>query len=251
MTRSWDAGVYDRVSNPQVQMAGPVLDRLPLAGDETVLDAGCGSGRVTELLLARLPAGQVVAVDADEAMLDEARSRLAGRPVEFIHADLTALDLAEPVDTVFSTAVFHWVPDHGRLFASLHAVMRPGARLAAQCGGEGNIQRVHGLARELGDSEPFASHLAGWRPPQNFAGARVTRERLERAGFDEIDVWLEPWPVIPDEPRTFLRAVCLGPWMDQLPEHLRDPFVADFLERSGDPPELDYVRLNIDARRPV
>ena len=247
--RSWDAAVYDRVSSPQVEMAGPVLDRLPLAGDETVLDAGCGSGRVTELILERLPHGRVVAVDADAAMLDEARRRLAGRPVELLQADLTALELPEPVDAIFSTSVFHWIPDHDALFASLGAALCPGGRLVAQCGGEGNVRQTHGLAREVGASEPYAPHFAGWRPPQYFAGVDVTRERLERCGFTDIEVWLEPWPVRPDEPHAFLRTVCLGPWMDRLPEDLRDRFVADFVERSGEPLELDYVRLNITAVR--
>ena len=61
MTRDWDAATYDRVSAPQVEWAERVLERLPLRGDETVLDAGCGSGRVTQLLLERLPRGHVVA----------------------------------------------------------------------------------------------------------------------------------------------------------------------------------------------
>ena len=79
MSRDWDAATYDRVSDPQVAMAARVLDRLPLDGDEIVLDAGCGSGRVTELLLERLPEGRVIAVDQAESMVEHARERLGGR----------------------------------------------------------------------------------------------------------------------------------------------------------------------------
>jgi trans-aconitate methyltransferase len=50
-SRSWDASTYDRVSDVQQRWAENVLRRLPLAGDETVLDAGCGSGAVTRKLL--------------------------------------------------------------------------------------------------------------------------------------------------------------------------------------------------------
>ena len=77
MTRDWDAATYDRVSTPQVEWAGPVIDRLELQGDERVLDAGCGSGRVTELLAERLPSGRVIALDGSPAMIDAARGRLA------------------------------------------------------------------------------------------------------------------------------------------------------------------------------
>src|SRR6266704_2621497 len=71
---NWDAGAYDRLSGPQYAWGQRVLDRLGLRGDETVLDAGCGTGRLTALLLVRLPHGKVIAVDKSEAMLAEARS---------------------------------------------------------------------------------------------------------------------------------------------------------------------------------
>jgi trans-aconitate 2-methyltransferase len=251
MSRDWDAAVYDRVSNPQVEMAKQVLERLPLAGDETVLDAGCGSGRVTELLLERLPHGRVIGVDAASSMIEQARQRLVGRPVELHVAELAQLRLDEPVDAAFSNAVFHWVPDHDALFASLFAALRPGARLVAQCGGEGNIERFHAVAAEVGESEPFARYLADWVRPQNFAAPRETEQRLRRAGFEQVEVWLEPLPVVPDHTEEYLRAVCLGPQVQRLPEDLRGPYVRAVTERCGQPVEIDYVRLNIDAVRPA
>src|SRR5215218_4711092 len=111
----WNATSYDKVADPQARWGAEVLARLPLEGDETVLDAGCGTGRVTELLLARLPRGRVVALDASAAMLEQARGRLArfGDQVTFVEADLEQpLPVAEPVDAVLSTATFHWVLDH-------------------------------------------------------------------------------------------------------------------------------------------
>ena len=90
MTRSWDATTYHRVSAPQLEWAGKVLERLPLRGDETVLDAGCGSGRVTQLLLDRLPHGRVVAVDSSESMVAHAREALDPARTTVIQADLAA-----------------------------------------------------------------------------------------------------------------------------------------------------------------
>ena len=246
MSRDWDAATYHRVSRPQVEMAGAVLDRMDLNGDETVLDAGCGSGKVTSMLLERLPRGRVIAVDQAPAMVEHARRALDGKAT-VLQADLTELELDEPVDAVFSSAVFHWIADHDRLFSRLFAALRPGGRLVAQCGGEGNVERFHDAARAVGVTEPYAEYLAGWAGPWNFASPVETAVRLKRAGFRDVETWLEPHPVVPDDPENYLRTVCLGYHLEQLPEALRPDYVRAVLERAGD--ELDYVRLNIVARR--
>ena len=243
--RDWDASSYERVSDPQVEWARVVLDRLPLEGHETVLDAGCGGGRVTQLLLDRLPNGHVVAVDSAPSMVETARASLGDRAT-VIQSDLVDLELDERVDAAFSNAVFHWIPDHDRLFSTLHAAMRPGARLVAQCGGEGNVARFIAIAKEVGRDPRFSEHFDGWRGPWNFAGPDETAVRLQRAGFDEIATWLESWPVRPAEPREFMRTVCLGDHLPRLPPELQDAFTDIVAERVG--PELDYVRLNIEAR---
>ena len=177
MTRDWDAATYDRVSTPLVELARPVLERLDLRGDETVLDAGCGSGRVTVLLLERLPAGHVIAVDSAPSMVEHAREAL-GERATVLQASLTELELERPVDAVFSTAVFHWIADHERLFSRLFGALRPGGRLVAQCGGAGNVEGFHHAAKAAAADPPYAEHLAGWQGPWNFAGAEETAERL-------------------------------------------------------------------------
>ena len=247
MSRDWDAATYHRVSGPQVEFAAAVLDRLDLRGDERVLDAGCGSGRVTLMLLERLPHGHVVAVDQAQSMVEHAREALPADRATVLRAELTELRLDEPVDAVFSNAVFHWVPDHDRLFERLHAALRPGGRMVAQCGGEGNVARFHQAAREAAAEEPYAAHFEGWVGPWNFAAPDETARRLERAGFEEVETWLEPRPVVPDDPGDYLRTVCLGYHLERLPEELRDGYVEAVLERADE--QLDYVRLNITAGR--
>jgi trans-aconitate 2-methyltransferase len=247
--RDWDASTYDRVSGPQVEWAERVLDRLPLEGHETVLDAGCGSGRVTRMLLDRLPEGRVVAVDSSRAMVEHARETL-GERATLLQADLAELELDAPVDAVFSNAVFHWVSDHPRLFARMFAALRPGGRLIAQCGGEGNVRRFHELATGLTEREPFAPYFAGWRGGWNFAGAERTADCLAAAGFERVETGLEPYPVVLEQPADFLRSVCCGPHLERLPEDLRAPFVDAVVEAFAPDFTLDYVRLNIDARRP-
>jgi len=75
-TRDWDGAAYDRISAPQEALGRAVLSRMRLRGDETVLDAGCGSGRVTEALIERLPQGRAIAVDASPSMVEQAQQRL-------------------------------------------------------------------------------------------------------------------------------------------------------------------------------
>jgi trans-aconitate 2-methyltransferase len=246
-TRDWDAGTYHRVSVPHEEWARSVLDRLPLQGDETVLDAGCGSGRVTGLLIERVPEGRVVAVDGSASMVEKVRETL--RPDdEALVSDLTELELDQGVDAVFSSAVFHWVLDHDLLFQRLRAVLRPGGAIAAQCGGAGNIERLRAISGEVTASEPFAAYFEGFDEPWNYAGAEETEARLTAAGFVDVRCWLQPWTIEPPEPAEFLRTVCLGPHMDRLPEELRAPFVERVLEDEPSPLQMDYVRLNIEAR---
>jgi trans-aconitate 2-methyltransferase len=246
-TRSWDGAAYDRLSTPMETLGREVMERLELRGDETVLDAGCGSGRLTELLVERVPHGRVVAVDVSASMIDAARERL-GPDVDLRVADLVGLDLGgETVDVVFSTATFHWIADHDALFASLRGVLRPGGRLVAQCGGAGNIASVHAAARQAADDPQFRQYFDGWRGPWNFATPEDTERRLRAAGFAEARCWLTERPVKPDDAREYLRTINLGAHLDRLPTDLHYPFVDAVLARLGERPTLDYMRLNIDA----
>ena len=152
MSTEWDASAYERVSGPQLGWGRTVLDRIPLRGDEAALDAGCGTGRVTRLLAERLPEGRVIGVDGSQAMVAEARERLADLAprVTVRQGDLLELELDEPVDLIVSTATFHWILDHDTLFRRLNAALRPGGRLVAQCGGAGNVAATLAVVEEVG-----------------------------------------------------------------------------------------------------
>jgi trans-aconitate 2-methyltransferase len=244
--REWDGASYDRVSGPMEALGRDVLERLELAGDETVLDAGCGSGRITGALIERLPAGRVIAVDQSPSMIEAAKQRL-GPDVDVRVVDLLELDLDEPLDAVLSTATFHWIADHDRLFKRLRSALRPGGQLVAQCGGEGNITVLRGKVLPLLSGEPYAEHFRDWSPPWNYAGAEVTQERLIAAGFASARCWLAPAPREPEYPREFLSTIVLGPHVQQLPEELRERFMDEVMSVLEEPVVVDYVRLNIDA----
>ena len=198
-----------------------VLERLALRGDETVLDAGCGSGRVTELLAERLPHGRVdrprrVAGDGRRGPPAAGAGSAIGSTSSSPTSDGRSGCPAGPVDAILSTATFHWVPDHDALFRNLAAVLRPGGRLVAQCGGAGNIASVQAILATIGD---------GWLGRRHFETPEATADRLAAAGFVDIETWLQPEPTRfePGEPlETFLRTVILGGHLARLPAEERD-----------------------------
>jgi trans-aconitate 2-methyltransferase len=244
--RDWDVASYQRISVPHEEWAKSILERLPLNGDETVLDAGCGTGRLTRMLVESLPSGKVIAVDGSEAMVEKVADVV--RPVdEAFVCDLTALELSQPVDAVTSSAVFHWIADHELLFRRMRACLKEGGRLAAQCGGAGNIDDFRSVSGEVAARRPYASHLVGFEEPWYYAGAEETEARLREAGFGEVRCWLQPWEVVPPDPVEFMRTLILAPHLDRLPADLHDRFLDDVLEAVGDPFSLRYVRLNLEA----
>ena len=250
----WDASTYHAISAPQQSWATDVLGRLDPQAAETVLDAGCGSGKITERIAALVPDGTVYAVDAAPSMVAHTAELFAGRtrpPVIALCQDLTELSLPEPVDAIFSNATFHWIGDHPKLFAALYAALKPGGRLVAQCGGKGNIDafRIDADAVATGDLR-FAPYFEGWTGPWNYADAPETADRLAAAGFARIETWLEPKPTLLEDPRPFIRTVCVVRHLDLLPAELHEPFLDAVLARTGVPLMLGYVRLNIVARRP-
>jgi trans-aconitate 2-methyltransferase len=240
----WDARTYDRSSEPQQAWASEVLARLEgIARDATALDVGCGTGRVTEMLLALVPRGRVLAVDASADMVALARRRLGDR-AEVWCQDVLDLDLDQPVDAIVSTATLHWVGDHDRLWARLARALRPGGVLEVQCGGEGNIDGVREVIEAV--ARDAAPELVGFSP-WVFAGPRETERRLQEVGFTVTRCWLEERPAHPRNVDAFVRTSILPAHLARLPEERRERFAAAVV--AGVRMPLDYVRLNVSAVR--
>lgn len=258
--REWNSSEYHRLSGPQVSWGKKVLTRLQLRGDETLLDAGCGTGRLTADLLETLPNGSVIALDVSQNMLRSAREYLQsqfGERAQFVAADLPDLPFENAFDGIVSTAAFHWVLDHDRLFRNLYGALRPGGWLQAQCGGGSNIARLRQRMATLASSPPFAPYLADFPSPWFFQNAESAADTLRRAGFVEIETSLEAAPTVMEGRRQyedFVRTVIVRAHLDRLPDQdLRDHYVSQLadLATGDDPPFLlDYWRLNLAGKRP-
>ncbi len=259
--REWNSSEYHRLSQPQVSWGKKVLSRLQLRGDELVLDAGAGTGRLTADLLQALPRGRVVALDVSQNMSRSAREYLQpqfGPRVQVVTADLLDLPFTAAFDGIVSTAAFHWVLDHDRLFRGLFQALRPGGWLQAQCGGGQNIARLTGRMAKLAESTKFAPFLASFPSPWLYQDAEGAADTLERAGFVEIQTNLEAAPTLLDDRQhysEFVKTVIVRAHLERLPDaNLREQYVSELTEQAAndDPPFLlDYRRLNLSARKPL
>jgi trans-aconitate 2-methyltransferase len=259
-TREWNSSEYHRLSQPQVSWGKKVLARLTLRGDELLLDAGCGTGRLTAELLEALPRGKVVALDISQNLLRSAREHLQpqfGERVPLVAADLQELPFDGVFDGVVSTAAFHWVLDHDRLFRGLHRALRPGGWLQAQCGGGPNIAHLRERMRALAVSPQYVPFLAGYPEPWLYQDAEGAAATLQRAGFVDVHTSLESAPTaMGDHTRftEFVSTVIVRTYLERIPEAgLRRQYVAQLADQAAadDPPfVLDYWRLNLSARKP-
>jgi trans-aconitate methyltransferase len=257
----WNASAYNRLNNPMQTWGEAIVQQLPLRGDETALDLGCGSGRLTEFLLRKLPQGRVIAVDRSANMLLAARDHLDGEfgeRVEFLQASLDELTLDQVADLAFSNAAFHWIRDHRRLFRAVFKAMKPGGWLVAQCGAEPNIARIRERAGRLMASAPYRRYFDGWPGPWEFASPEVAAQRLAEAGFVDIETDMFQAPVQLSslgETRDFFENVILGTHLARIDDpELRTVFLDTMTRYSAadDPPYCqDYWRLNLRARRPA
>lgn len=257
-SHEWNAAEYHKVSDPQFKWGQAVLASLDLNGDERVIDLGCGTGRLTAELAARLPNGDLIALDASRQMLDQARQHLAGvKPaVKFVEASLPDLPFSGVADVVFSTATFHWIRNHPALFTNIFRALKRGGILRAQCGGGQNLAQARAPAEAVMQLPAFAPFFTDWEPIWEFADHRVTADRLARTGFTDIDTSLEAAPVTfstESDYRAFVSTVVFRLHLAKLPADLRTPFIDGIVERLPDTRQrfkLDYWRLNMRARRP-
>ena len=259
-SREWNAAEYHRLSAPQFQWGLRVLGELRLRGDECLLDACCGTGKLTRILLENLPRGRVVGLDVSRNMVVHARQNLQpdfGGRVRFVAADLVALPFRNCFDGVFSTASFHWVLDHNALFHNLYEALRPAGWLHAQCGGGPNLARLRQRVRALSQTAEFSNWLGKFPEPWFFSDPEGGASHLRAAGFERVETSIEEASfnvASHQEFQQYLRTFVLHRHLELLPnETLRSAFVeklADASAHDDTPWTLDYWRLNLRAHKP-
>ncbi len=253
----WDASEYHRSATAQTGWGREVHDRLALRGDEQVVDLGCGDGRLTAELAARVARGAVIGVDADADMIRFARGHHARENVSYAVGDARRFQLGRRVDLVVSTATLHWVREQAEVLASCRAHLSAGGRIHFQMGGRGNCAGILAAAEEIALEPRWAPALQPFSCPWHFQGPEEYRALLPGCGFRPVRAELLPRDMVHDRPDA-LRAWIRTTWMPVLgrvPEERRAELVeaiaARYLARR--PPDaqgrthVDMVRLEVEA----
>lgn len=226
MTFEFNGTKYQKASAHQREWGTGVIAELELAGDESVLDLGCGDGTLTGRLAELLPEGSVLGIDASQGMIEVARARERDN-LHFRRLDINELDFVNRFDLVFSNAALHWVKDHGRLLANLRRALRQGGRLRFNFAAAGNCAHFFAVVREVMGREAFRPLFADFEWPWYMPTVDEYRALVEASGLGEVKLWEE------NADRFFPDAEALIRWVDQpsivpflahLPEGAKRPF---------------------------
>ncbi|TVP41000.1 class I SAM-dependent methyltransferase [Candidatus Nitrosocosmicus arcticus] len=258
----WDADTYDIVSNAQEEWAKSLIKQREWTGKEALLDAGCGSGRITKILSEIIRDGKIYAVDNDPNMIKKATESLGDvENVRIVQSDLADAgfgDMQIKFDVIFSNAVLHWILDHYSVFKNFYNLLNPKGELLIQCGGIGNLQMTISIFNTVKDSLEFKQYFSKWKQSWKFAKPEDTKNILDHIGYKRINVYLSNATVNFDSKNNYslyLKTVVLGPYLKYLPsEKLKNRFVEEilnFIEKDYSELRwnLDYVRLNVFASK--
>ena len=252
----WDGAGYERISDLQRTIAGRTLATLRLEGTERVLDVGCGDGFLTKHVVARLPTGSAIGIDASRRMVAIARERPSppGARLAFLVASADALPFRPVFDLVVSFNALHWVTDSDAALRAITGVVRPGGRVLLQFVCAGSRPSLEQVAMEVCAAERWSGRFGDFAAPfvhvdpaaylRLAAGHRL--DPITSAGHDEV------WRF--DDPAAF-RAWCtvgFADWTARLPEGERADWVADVADRyaviAGDPALFRFYQLVLELR---
>lgn len=282
---SWDARTYDQVTYlVQYRWGQQVLEWRKWLGNEIVMDAGCGSGLLTKQLAKKVPRGKVYAVDIDSNMIKQARKNLQlFDNVEIMQSSFTDIKLPQKLDVVFSNSALHWLQDHRKAFRIFWEMLKPthsnnkdtadssnsignisSSQLLIQCGGYGNLQQIITLLERITHLDQFKAYFTKWKQSWYFAKPDDTNKLLEEIGYVNTRVYSNSDCIILPNRHMysrFVKTVVAKPYLEHLSPDNGDKLKTAFLELFLDEVKkysnksktrwfLDFVRLNIVARRP-
>ncbi|MGA2643041.1 MAG: methyltransferase domain-containing protein, partial [Spirochaetia bacterium] len=246
----------------QQEWAQELIEKLGLRESESVLDLGCGDGKVTVEIARRVPGGRVIGIDSSEEMIRLSRAAFPTKEhpnLRFQHGDARSLGFDREFDVVFSNATLHWVKDHGPVLTGAARSLRPGGRILFQMGGRGNGAEIFDVAAQMTASEEWGRWFTGFEFPWGFYGSEEYAPWCAAAGLKVRRIQLLP--------RTMLQKGAEGlagwirttwmPYTEKVPVESREAFIREASERyvNAHPPDargnvaVQMVRLEVDAVR--
>jgi trans-aconitate 2-methyltransferase len=257
---NWNADDYAKNSSAQLQWAQELIAKLSLHGRESLLDVGCGDGKVSAQIAKILPEGNVLGIDLSQSMIQLACEQFPSQNypnMSFIQMDATDIQLARKFDVAFSNAVLHWVADQMAVLRGVHACLKPGGRLLFQMGGRGNASEVFDVIQEVVKRHNWKSYYQGFVSPYHFYGPEEYKAWLSKSGFGLTRAELIPKDMQhqgKEGLKGWLRTTWF-PFTDRLPTELRNAFLDEVLESylatqpvdSEGNTHVKMVRLEIEA----
>jgi trans-aconitate methyltransferase len=253
----WNAEDYARNSSAQALWANELLAKLELKGSESLLDIGCGDGKISAEIARRLPLGRVVGIDFSESMIALASKSFTRDNLSFYTMNATAIRLDQTFDIAFSNATLHWVEDHLAVLSSLKRHLNPNARLLFQMGGYGNAAEIARTVEQLMASSQWAKYFVDFKPSYHFYTIADYERWLPMAGYAARRIELIPKDMVHKNPeglKGWLRTTWF-PHTDRLPEDQRETFLSEWvgayiaahsLDANGQT-HVDMVRLEVEA----
>lgn len=262
MMFQWDGEAYQRYSDYQAQVGLELIALLNPVDGEHVLDVGCGTGRLTMEIAARIPNGRVLGIDSSAAMLamaERLKYQRSAANVFFRLQDARDLDEEWAFDAIYSNAVLHWIPisDHQELLRRFFRALRPGGRMVLGFGGRGNVAPLYEVLDDLMARPPYAPFFEDWSFPWTLPRAWEYKVLVEEAGFTEVRA--EAQQVVFDfDPQGFRGwfETTHMPYWSSLPDDLAAEFieaaVSEYRRRQpGEVVTVPFVRLVVFCRRPL
>ena len=258
MRYEFDGAEYRKASTHQKEWGARLIDELRLAGNEDILDLGCGDGVLTARLAELVPHGSVLGIDSSVGMIGSAAEHVQPN-LSFRLMDISEIDFARAFDVIFSNATLHWVKDHQNPLARVHSALRPGGIARFNFAANGNCAEFFEVVQEVMARPDHRLHFADFEWPWYMPKIEDYRRLLQDSPFDDARVWGE------NADRAFPSAESLTGWIDQpsivpflqpLPaedrRRFRDTVVQRMIARTGRPDGTYFVsfrRINVFAVR--
>lgn len=255
----WDAGAYHRESTLQSWLAAQSLAALTLAGDDRVLDVGCGDGKVTVQIARRLPRGRLLGIDPSHHMIDYAHRHLSAPNLAFAVADVRALPCRGAFDLVVSFNALHWVPEQQRALESVREALAPGGRTFLQMVPRGERRALEAVIEDTRSSPRWSRWFTDFRKPFLHLTPDEYAQVATAAGLtvERIDVQARRWDFETRDAFVRFAEATFVEWTRMLPAEHRDAFIHDVLdryatlaERPEDANAFLFYQMEVVLRRP-
>lgn len=257
---SWNAEDYAKHSSAQQSWARELITKLNLRGRESVLDLGCGDGKVSAEIADHLPNGTVMGVDNSDEMIALARTHFPEEKysnLSFQLADARHLPFEKAFDVVFSNAALHWIKDHHPAISSIDKSLKSGGRILLQMGGKGNAEEIFATLEILFLEDQWQPYFYDFEFPYGFYDPEEYNSFLKKSTLEPLRVELIPKVMSYDDKEGlagWIRTTWL-PYTQRVPDDKRDVFIDQIVDQyfESNPPDQDgkihvnMVRLEVEA----